>query len=129
MIYLKERFAKALTKKFAKVVGQTHLGDYGRRKINMENVKIFRTKIRILSDDMAQVKASVEVVGKIGDKLFSDEIKVHINSLYITTKQRDEMIKLMAIKEFKQLYGDKETSPTRTYTMKFMRQHPHHPLY
>ena len=96
----------------------------------MENtIKVLKSKIRILSDDMAQVKASVEVVGKIGGKLFSDEIKVYINSLYITTKQRDEMIKLMAIEEFKQTYGSIETSPTRTYTMKYMRQHPHHPLY
>lgn len=87
----------------------------------MSNLKIIKSKIRILSDDMAQVKALVEVVGTIGDKLFSDEIKVHINSLYLTTKQRDDMIKLKAIEEFKQLYGDKETS--RIYTMRY-RDYP-----
>ena len=73
---------------------------------------------------MAQVKAVVEVVGTIGDKLFSDEIKVYVNSLYLTTKQRDDMIKLKAIEEFKQLYadyGDKETS--RNFTMRY-RDYP-----
>lgn len=72
----------------------------------MENINIIKSKIRILSDDMAQVKALVEVVGTVGDKLFSDEIKVYVNSLYLTTKQRDDMIKLKAIEEFKQTYGD-----------------------
>lgn len=86
------------------------------------NIIIFRSKIRILSDDMAQVKAVVEVVGTVGDKLFSDEIKVYVNSLYLTTKQRDDMIKLKAIEEFKQLYGDRETS--RNYTMKYMKNYP-----
>ena len=90
----------------------------------MENVIIIRSRIRILSDDMAQVKAVVEVAGTVGDKLFTDEIKVHINSLYLTTRQRDKMIKLKAIEGFKQLYGDKEPSPPRSYTMKYMRQQP-----
>lgn len=97
---------------------------------NVDNVNITKTRIRILSDDMAQVKAVVEVVGTIGDKLFSDEIKVYVNSLYLTTKQRDDMIKLKAIEEFKEIYAnyanysDKETSPPRSYTMKYMRQQP-----
>ena len=89
------------------------------------NIIIIRSKIRILSDDMAQVKAVVEVAGTVGDKLFTDEIKVHVNSLYLTTRQRDKMIKLKAIEEFKQTYanyGDRETP--RSYTMKYMRQHP-----
>ena len=73
---------------------------------NTGNIIIIRSKIRILSDDMAQVKAVVEVAGTVGDKLFTDEIKVHINSLYLTTRQRDKMIKLKAIKEFKQIYAD-----------------------
>lgn len=71
----------------------------------MSDIKIIKSKIRILSDDMAQVKATVEVVGKVGDKLFSDEIKVYVNSLYLTTKQRDDMIKLKAIEEFKGIYN------------------------
>ena len=96
---------------------------------NTSNIIIIRSKICILTDDMAQVRAVVEVAGTVGDKLFTDEIKVHINSLYLTTRQRDKMIKLKAIEEFKQTYGSIETSPTRTYKMKFMRQHPHHPLY
>lgn len=90
----------------------------------MENINIIKSKIRILSDDMAQVKAVVEVVGTIGDKMFSDEIKVYVNSLYLNTKQRDDMIKQKAIEEFKQLYanyGDKETS--RIYTMRY-RDYP-----
>lgn len=100
---------------------------------NVDTVNTFeviKSKIRILSDDMAQVKAVVEVVGTIGDKLFSDEIKVYVNSLYLTTKQRDDMIKLKAIEEFKEIYAnyanysDKETSPPRSYTMKYMRQQP-----
>lgn len=95
---------------------------------NANNVIIIKSKIRILSDDMAQVKAVVEVVGTIGDKLFSDEIKVYINSLYLTTKQRDDMIKLKAIEEFKQIYAnyanysDRETS--RIFTMKYMKNYP-----
>lgn len=72
---------------------------------NIDDIIIIKSKICILSDDMAQVKATVEVVGKVGDKLFSDEVKVHINSLYLTTKQRDKIIKLKAIEEFKQTYG------------------------
>ena len=87
-------------------------------------IEIIKSKIRILSDDMAQVKASVEVVGTVGDKLFSDEIKVYVNSLYLTTKQRDDMIKLKAIEEFKQLYanyGDRETP--RIFTMRY-RDYP-----
>ena len=99
--------------------------DFGRRCSmdinNVDTVNIIKSKIRILSDDMAQVKAVVEVVGTVGDKLFSDEIKVYVNSLYLTTKQRDDMIKLKAIEEFKQLYGDKETS--RIFTMRY-RDYP-----
>ena len=90
----------------------------------VNTIKVIKSKIRILSDDMAQVKAVVEVVGTVGDKLFSDEIKVYVNSLYLTTKQRDDMIKLKAIEEFKQIYanyGDKETS--RIYTMRY-RDYP-----
>ena len=95
---------------------------------NVDTVNTFeviKSKIRILSDDMAQVKASVEVVGTVGDKMFSDDIKVYVNSLYLTTKQRDDMIKLKAIEEFKKIYanyGDKETS--RNYTMKYMKNYP-----
>ena len=88
----------------------------------VNTIKVIKSKIRILSDDMAQVKAVVEVVGTVGDKLFSDEIKVYVNSLYLTTKQRDDMIKLKAIEEFKQLYGDRETS--RIFTMKYMKNYP-----
>lgn len=91
---------------------------------NADTVNIIKSKIRILSDDMAQVKAVVEVVGTVGDKLFSDEIKVYVNSLYLTTKQRDDMIKLKAIEEFKQIYanfGDRETS--RNFTMRY-RDYP-----
>ena len=73
---------------------------------DINTTKIIRTKIRILSDDMAQVKAVVEVAGTVGDKLFTDEIKVYVNSLYLTTKQRDDMIKLKAIEEFKGTYND-----------------------
>lgn len=72
---------------------------------NLDTFKVIKSKIRILSDDMAQVKAVVEVVGTVGDKLFSDEIKVYVNSLYLTTKQRDDMIKLKAIEEFKGIYN------------------------
>lgn len=81
------------------------------------NIIIFRTKIRILTDDMAQVKAVVEVAGAVGDKLYTDEIKVHINSLYLTTRQRDKMIKLKAVEEFKQTYGDREAS--RSFTVRY----------
>ena len=84
---------------------------------NAGNIIIIKSKIRILSDDMAQVKAVVEVAGTVGGKLFTDEIKVHINSLYLTTRQRDEMIKLKAIEEFKQIYGDRETS--RSFTVRY----------
>ena len=85
---------------------------------NAGNIIIIRSKIRILSDDMAQVKAVVEVAGTVGDKLFTDEIKVHINSLYLTTRQRDKMVKLKAIKEFKQIYGDREDSSNCTVKLK-----------
>lgn len=91
----------------------------------MSDIKVIKSKIRILSDDMAQVKAVVEVAGTVGDKLFTDEIKVHINSLYLTTRQRDKMIKLKAIEEFKQIYGDYgDREASRSYTMKYMRQQP-----
>lgn len=81
------------------------------------NIIIIRTKIRILTDDMAQVKAVVEVAGAVGDKLYTDEIKVHVNSLYLTTRQRDKMIKLKAVEEFKQTYGDREAS--RNFTVRY----------
>lgn len=85
---------------------------------NAGNIIIIRSKIRILTDDMAQVKAVVEVAGTVGDKLFTDEIKVHINSLYLTTRQRDKMIKLKAVEEFKQTYGDREASSNFTVRYK-----------